>query len=182
MSGWQFFSYFSIMIFIHFILIIVLFFFCSGGKHRKHRRKIFVFSFFVLFLPMPALVARRLHDLNRSGWWAMPIALLFICTYMISVLSVLTIIFSLIISFLAFLVLMVAKAFICSLFKNGACDFSGHEFWDIFPLGVMPVWGWVLMFLCWGVFLGLIAVFCRGGTNGHNRYGQAPSAAFPRNK
>ncbi|WP_297327372.1 DUF805 domain-containing protein [uncultured Bartonella sp.] len=101
----------------------------------------FVFSFFVLFLPMPALVARRLHDLNRSGWWAMPIALLFICTYMISVLSVLTIIFSLIISFLAFLVLMVAKAFICGLFKNGACDFSGHEFWDIFPLGVMPVGG-----------------------------------------
>ncbi|WP_366097907.1 DUF805 domain-containing protein [uncultured Bartonella sp.] len=160
-----------------------MFFFCSGGKHRKHRRKIFVFSFFVLFLPMPALVARRLHDLNRSGWWAMPIALLFICTYMISVLSVLTIIFSLIISFLAFLILMVAKAFICGLFKNGACDFSGHEFWDIFPLGVMPVGGtWVLMFLCWGVFLGLIAVFCRGGTNGHNRYRQAPSTAFPKNK
>ena len=39
----------------------------------------------VLFVPIPALLVRRLHDMNASGWWSLPVVLSFFVFYGITI-------------------------------------------------------------------------------------------------
>jgi uncharacterized membrane protein YhaH (DUF805 family) len=49
----------------------------------------FLFTISTLFLLLPSLavLVRRLHDVNRSGWWALPMPFLFISIFFLYALT-----------------------------------------------------------------------------------------------
>lgn len=116
---------------------------------------IFILSGIMMLLSMAllaAVVTRRLHDTNRSGWWALPTALLGV----------------------AAMVLMYFT--IPALF--GSTTSVGETFdFGAFLNALMPMFGLNFIYLISAIAL---IIFCaRDGTIGDNRYGPDPKGRDP---
>ena len=67
------FWFFQLFVFLFLILFIVVDIYFVPSNHNSNEPELIFSNFFLLiqFIPSLSVSVRRLHDVNRSGWWMM---------------------------------------------------------------------------------------------------------------
>lgn len=131
-----------------------------------------VFLVIITAIPMPALIVRRLHDRDISGWWAIVIVPLFFGSYFFLISMFFIVLWGLVFSILFFIAAMVIAVFFCAIFKKETCDLSLNGLWADM-LDKIPLEFWALPTLSCVGFLATTVFLSLKGTQGDNRYGLA---------
>lgn len=127
-------------------------------------------------IPIPALVTRRLHDMNIAGWWAILIVPLFFGSFLGIVLWLFMALLGLIFLVIFEIIFSIIMVFICSLFATGKCGSSSDNFYKIFEAPPIPPEFWAMATVSLLVFMITTAILGHKGTKGDNRYGRSLKA------
>lgn len=123
------------------------------------------------FIPLPALVTRRLHDLNISGWWAVVIVPLFFGSFIGVFLWLFMAIFVLVFMVLFLIFFSLGMVFVCAIFVNKNCSSSLDNLWKLFDNNPIAVEFWLMAVFCCLSFVLITTILSLKGTQGNNRYG-----------